>query len=268
MGKVITIASGKGGVGKTTLCALLGVNLASHYNKSVCLVDADFGLGNLDCLLGLENRYAFDLIDVINERCRLFQVLQQSPIVHNLYFLPSIKLENSNKIKLEDFKEVIRRIAEFFDYVIIDSPAGIDYGFKRAILPCDEVLLVATPTLTSIKDGLRVIEHLKANESTTIKLIVNRARKDLVKKRKMISPQEIESVLQLPLIGVVPESLPLYMLSQVTSLSAHIDKEVFSAIEEVSSNIVYDKIYKFNSYSKIGSELLDIKSLKNRAKRI
>ena len=212
MSRKIVITSGKGGVGKTTLTANLGRSLAELGHR-VVLIDVDFGLNNLDVVLGLENKIVYDLIDVVEGRCRIKQALVQDERQKNLFILPSGSVGQSSKISGQQIKLVISAIDKVFDYVLIDCPAGIDLGFHRAVSCANEAIVVTTPSLTSLRDADKVITVLKSYKLDVIKLVVNRARGDLIMSEKMMMPNEIEGLLKIKLLGVLPEEDEVFLSS-------------------------------------------------------
>lgn len=235
MGRVIVISSGKGGVGKTTITANLGIVLA-RANKSVCLVDADFGLNNLDVALGVENRVVYDVMDVLKGSCRLSQALIKDPIYGNLYTLASIKQDSTKLISIPDFRGVILDLAEVFDYVLIDSPAGIDYGFERAIAPAGEMLIIVTPSIPSIRDARKTMDKAKSLGILQCRVVVNRAIMNLIKKGEMLSHRDIEALLGEKVVGVIPESIPLCLGSNLKMIFAS-NPEILHSFEELKRNV-------------------------------
>lgn len=204
MGEVIVITSGKGGVGKTTTTANLGVALAQLGMKT-CLVDADIGLRNLDVVLGLENRIVYDLVDVVEGFCRLRQALIRDKRLEGLSLLPAAQTKDKTAVTPEQMRAVTEELRAEFDYVLIDSPAGIEQGFKNAIAGADRALIVATPEVASVRDADRIIGLLEAAEIPPARLLVNRLRPGMVRKGDMMSVDDIVDILAIDLIGVVPE---------------------------------------------------------------
>ncbi|MBE5743434.1 MAG: septum site-determining protein MinD [Clostridiales bacterium] len=204
MAKKYVVTSGKGGVGKTTITANLGLKL-SECGKRVAVVDGDIGLNNLDVLTCVENKAVFDLTDAINGRCRVKQTLVESPLNKNLFVLPSCHTLSSTKISGQDIKNAIDSIDGLFDYIFIDSPAGIDAGFHRAVSSADGAIVVVTPTITSVRDADKVISILKSYPLSDIFLIVNKIRGDLVLSGSSLSESDIENTLKTTVLGVVPE---------------------------------------------------------------
>lgn len=203
-GQVITITSGKGGVGKTTTTANLGVALASHNNK-VAVVDADIGLRNLDVVMGLENRIVYDLVDAIEGRCRLRQALIKDKRYPELSLLPAAQTRDKNAVKPQEMAQLCKDLAKDFDYVLIDSPAGIEQGFKNAIAGANRVIIVTNPEISAVRDADRIIGLVEAAEIPTPQLIINRVRTDMVKRGEMMSVDDVLEILAIDLIGVVPE---------------------------------------------------------------
>ena len=204
MAKKIVITSGKGGVGKTTVAAKLAAAL-SKKGERVVLCDADFGLNNADVTAGVENFSLYDIVDVIEGRCRAKQALVRHPELVNLYVLSSSKVQPERYVSPQSFRLVLDALSPTFDYLIIDSPAGIDEGFHRAVAAADEALVVVTPHLSAIRDADKAITLLKSYSLSGISLIVNRVRGDLLAAGRCLSPKEIESLLKIPLLGVIPE---------------------------------------------------------------
>ncbi len=213
MSRKIVITSGKGGVGKTTVTANVGLTLAGMGYR-VLLIDIDFGLNNLDVVLGVENKVIYDLLDIFDGRCRVNQALIQCGDRKNLFILPSGKsLTSYANISGQNIKILVDGIAPLFDYVLIDCPAGIDVGFHRAVACADEALVVTTPSLTSLRDADKVVSVLGGYSLKKIGLIVNRARGDLILSDKMMMPKDIEDFLKTELIGVLPEEDEVFLSS-------------------------------------------------------
>ncbi|MCX7796534.1 MAG: septum site-determining protein MinD [bacterium] len=204
MGKVIVITSGKGGVGKTTAVANIGTALAS-LDQKVALVDADIGLRNLDVVLGLENRIVYDIVDVVEGRAKLKQALIKDKRFPSLCLLPAAQTRDKEAVSPEDMVRLCNNLREEFDFIIIDSPAGIERGFKNAVIPADMAIVVTTPEVSAVRDADRVIGLLEAMEKEDNKLIVNRVRSKLVDRGDMLSVEDVLEILSIDLIGVIPE---------------------------------------------------------------
>lgn len=202
--RVITITSGKGGVGKTTTTANLGTALAA-LNQKVVLIDADIGLRNLDLVLGLENRIVYDIVDVVEGRAKLKQALVRDKRHPDLNLLPAAQTRDKSAVTPEQMKQVCDALRPFFDFIIIDSPAGIEQGFQNAIAGADEVLIVTTPEMSAVRDADRIIGLVEASEKATPRLIINRIRPDMVKRGEMLSQDDVLDVLSIPLLGIVPD---------------------------------------------------------------
>jgi septum site-determining protein MinD len=202
--QVITITSGKGGVGKTTATANLAVALAAEGSKVVC-IDGDIGLRNLDVILGLENRIVYDIVDVIEGRCRLKQAMIRDKKLPNLYLIPAAQTRDKNAVSPSDMNRLIKDLRPDFDFVLIDSPAGIERGFRNAIAAADRVLVVTNPEISAVRDADRVIGILEAEDKGPGALIIIRLNPVLVKKNDMLSADDVLDLLAVELIGIVPE---------------------------------------------------------------
>jgi septum site-determining protein MinD len=200
----LTITSGKGGVGKTTLSANLGAALAMR-GQRVVVIDADVGLRNLDVMLGLENRIVYDLVDVIEERCRLRQALVRHKQLSKLYLLPAAQTRDKSAVQSEDMVRICDGLRDEYDIILIDSPAGIEQGFRYAMEPADEILIVTNPEVPAARDADRVIGLIEAEEKGPARLIINRIKPDMVERGQMLSIADVVELLAIELIGVVPE---------------------------------------------------------------
>jgi septum site-determining protein MinD len=204
MGRVIVVTSGKGGVGKTTVTSNLGMTLAKLGYK-VALVDADFGLRNLDLLLGLENRVVFTAVEVLAGECRLEQALVRDKRQPGLVLLPATQNRKAEMITPNHMKWLTNELKQQFDFVLVDSPAGIEMGFKNAIAGAQEALVVTTPEIAAVRDADRAIGILTASSVHPIHLILNRIRPKMVAAHEMMSLQDVRDILAIPAIGMVPE---------------------------------------------------------------
>lgn len=210
MARKIVVTSGKGGVGKTTVTANLGLSLAG-FKKKVLLCDLDLGLNNLDIVTGIEGRVVYDLCDVLDGRCRIRQAIVESENSNFLYVLPSGNAKDDRDVSGQSVKLLLESVANFFDFILIDCPAGIDVGFHRAVSLADEAIVIATPSLPSIRDANRVVSVLESYRLKKIDLIVNRARGDLMMDQRMIFPEDIAKILNVELLGVVPEEDSVFL---------------------------------------------------------
>ncbi|PHV71486.1 septum site-determining protein MinD [Sporanaerobium hydrogeniformans] len=204
MSEVIVITSGKGGVGKTTTSANVGTALALA-GKQVVLVDADIGLRNLDVVMGLENRIVYDLVDVVEGRCRLKQALIKDKRFEGLFLLPAAQTRDKNAVSPEQMKKLCDSLKEDFDYILLDCPAGIEQGFKNAIAGADRALVITTPEVSAVRDADRIIGLLESHGVSTIHLIINRVRMNMVKRGDMMAMEDVVEILAIDLIGVVPD---------------------------------------------------------------
>ena len=203
-GKVITITSGKGGVGKTTVTANLAAALALRGHKVVA-IDADIGLRNLDIVMGLENRIVYDLVDIVEGRCRLRQAMIKDKRMEELYLIPAAQTRDKMAVNPSDMVLVCDKLRQEMDYILIDSPAGIERGFRNAIAATDQVLIVTNPEVSAVRDADRIIGMIEAEEKGPGQLIVNRVKADMVSRGEMLSIEDIIDILAIQLIGVIPE---------------------------------------------------------------
>jgi septum site-determining protein MinD len=202
LGRSIVITSGKGGVGKTTTTANLGAALAAR-GASVVLIDADVGLRNLDVVMGLESRVKHHVLDVLDETVTLDDALVRDKRNDKLYLLAAAQTREKDEVDRDKMVAMVNRLRERFDYVLIDCPAGIESGFKNAVAGAQEAIVVCTPEVSSVRDADRVV-GLLPNEFRPV-LIVNRLRPALVKKGTMLSVEDVDAILRLPLLGVIAD---------------------------------------------------------------
>lgn len=203
-GKVLTITSGKGGVGKTTATANLGAGLAEAGKKVVC-IDADIGLRNLDVVLGLENRIVYDLVDVVEGRCRTRQAMIRDKHLTELYLIPAAQTRDKSAVSPSDMVRLCDELRQEFDWILIDSPAGIERGFRNAIAPADIILVLTNPEVAAVRDADRIIGIIEAEEKGPPKLVINRIKADMVRRGDMLSVEDVLELLAIDLIGLVPE---------------------------------------------------------------
>lgn len=211
MGIIITVTSGKGGVGKSTTTANLAVGLA-NLGKKIVAIDFDIGLRNLDMILGLENRIVYDVVDVMEGRCNLHQALIKDKKSKSLYFLPASQTNDKDILERDKVKKLLLSLKEQFDIVLLDSPAGIESGFEHSIFLADRALIVSTPDVSSVRDADRVIgiidaksEKAKNGEEVEKHVIINRLKPEMVEAGNMLSVEDVLDILALPLIGVIPD---------------------------------------------------------------
>lgn len=213
MGKIIVVTSGKGGVGKTTSSAALATGLAQQ-GFSVAVVDFDVGLRNLDLVMGCERRVVFDFVNVINKEATLHQALIRDKRVDNLYILPASQTRDKDALTFEGVAEVVEDLRERFDYVVCDSPAGIERGAQMAMYFADEAVVVTNPEVSSVRDSDRVLGLLASktrraeqeDEPVREHLLLARYDTDRVERGEMLSVDDVVEILAIPLLGVIPES--------------------------------------------------------------
>ncbi len=202
--KVVTITSGKGGVGKTTVAANLGAAIANQGKKVVC-IDADIGLRNLDVVLGLENRIVYDLVDVVEGRCRLRQAMIRDKRLPELYLIPAAQTRDKSAVSPSDMVRLCNELRPEMDWIVIDSPAGIERGFRNAIAPADRVLVVTNPEVSAVRDADRIIGLVEAEEKGPAQLVINRLNLEMVRRGDMLSVEDIVELLAIEVLGIVPE---------------------------------------------------------------
>jgi len=214
--KVIVVTSGKGGVGKTTTTANIGMGLGKLGEK-VAVIDVDVGLRNLDVVMGLESRVVFDLIDVLDGKCKIRQALIKDKRVESLFLLPASQTKDKDSLDPEKMRWAVKTLLEEegFDRVIIDSPAGIESGFRNAIAPAQGALVVVNPEVSSVRDADRVIGLLEAGEVREIRLIITRLRPLMVRAGNMLSVSDVVEILNVKPIGIIPEDESILVSTNV-----------------------------------------------------
>jgi septum site-determining protein MinD len=213
LARVIVITSGKGGVGKTTTAAAFAAGLAREGNKTV-VIDFDVGLRNLDLIMGCERRVVFDFIDVINGTARLNQALIRDKRVEGLYVLPTSQTRDKDALKMEGVEQVMGELRRDFDYVVCDSPAGIEHGAQAAMYFADEAVVVTNPEVSSVRDSDRMIGLLTSKSRRAERnedpikqhVLITRYDLDRVNRGEMLKVEDVLEMLALPLLGVIPES--------------------------------------------------------------
>ena len=232
MGQCFVITSGKGGVGKTTVSTNLGVCLAQMGHR-VALIDADIGLRNLDLILGLETQIRYDLVQVVEGECLLEDALVQTDYLPNLYLLAASQNRDTLALSTYDMKELVGRLKELFDYILIDCPAGIEQGFRNALAGADQAIVVATPEVSSIRDADRAIALMeKESRNLSPQLFINRYRPDLVERGEMLDLDDIWNIIGAPILGVLPETEAVLIASnRGIPLVLHSKHEIVSAFQ-------------------------------------
>lgn len=205
MARRIVVTSGKGGVGKTTVCASLGTKLAD-LGFRVVIIDMDIGLNNLDVVMGMEKDITYDILDVLNGKCRLKQALVQDSKYPSLYVLGSTHLYDDAFITKEDIKSIVDKLAESFDYILLDCPAGVEEGFRRAVYSANEALVVVTPHISSVRDADKVLSILASFNLLAKYIVINRVRGDFIASSETLEIEEIVRFLKVKLIGIIPEN--------------------------------------------------------------
>ena len=250
MAKKIVITSGKGGVGKTTVTANLGRSL-SALGQRVLLLDVDFGLNNLDVVMGLEGSVLYDISDVIEGRCRIKQALVQDGSKRNLFLLSSNNSGINNNISGQNIKLILENLSPNFDYILIDCPAGMDLGFHRAVACADEALVVVTPSLSSIRDADKIITALNSYCLNDISLIINRVRGDLIASGDMIKVDDIKKMLNTDLRGTLPEEDVMFLsLGQTLPRTTESYKAYKILAENIKNNKykIFDNTHKYSGF--------------------
>lgn len=242
MSEVIVVTSGKGGVGKTTTSANVGTALALQ-GKSVVLVDADIGLRNLDVVMGLENRIVYDLVDVVEGRCRLKQALIKDKRFEGLFLLPAAQTRDKDAVGPEQMRKLCDSLREEFDFVILDCPAGIEQGFKNAVAGADRALVVTTPEVSAVRDADRIIGLLESQGVSNMQLIINRVRMQMVKRGDMMAMDDVVEILAVDLIGVVPDDEQIVVTTNKGEpASADANSLAGRAFKNIASRVVGEEV--------------------------
>lgn len=262
MSRVIVVTSGKGGVGKTTITANLGMHLANK-NYRVCMIDMDIGLNNLDVVMNMEERVLYTMLDVIERKCRLKEALIQDDCFPMLYILSTGGLNQNLTITISQIKEIIRELSMIFDFILIDCPAGIDAGFKRAVSCADEAIVVTTPHLSSVRDADKVVTILSSYGIVNKKFVINRARGDLIQDKVMIDVYDIGKILNIDFGGVIPEDDKI-----ITTTSETINNRKVAcnrAFEILANNIIFNEKKLFDCTYKYKGLVGSIKKILKRS---
>ncbi|MGF1493988.1 MAG: septum site-determining protein MinD [Microcoleaceae cyanobacterium] len=244
MSRVIVVTSGKGGVGKTTSTANMGMALAKQ-GRQVMMIDADVGLSNLDLLLGLENRVVYTTQDIFSGACQIEQAFVKDKRQPGMTLLPAARNHVKDAITPERMKDLVKAIESRFDYILIDCPAGIEQGFQNAIAPAREAIIVTTPEISAVRDADRVIGLLEANDIKRIRLLVNRVRPGMVQANNMMSVQDVEEILAIPLVGIVPDDEEIIISSnqgQPLVLAEETDSKAAIAYDRVARRLHGERV--------------------------
>jgi len=253
MSEVLVVTSGKGGVGKTTTVANLGVGLAL-LGKKVVLIDADIGLRNLDVVMGLENRIVYDLVDVVEGRCRTKQALIRDKRFETLFLLPAAQTRDKSAVTPEQMKKLCEELKTEFDYILVDCPAGIEQGFRNAIAGADRALIVTTPEVSAVRDADRIIGLLEAAGMGGPRLIINRIRPDMVKRGDMMDINDILEILAIELIGIIPEDEKIIVSTNrgepVIAADNAVSGQAYRGIVRrlLGEEVPFQDIYRSNSW--------------------
>ncbi|MBU2710326.1 septum site-determining protein MinD [Zooshikella harenae] len=213
MAKIIVVTSGKGGVGKTTTSAAIATGLAMRGYKTV-VIDFDVGLRNLDLVMGCERRVVYDFVNVINEESNIKQALIKDKRIANLFVLPASQTRDKEALTKEGVGRVLEELRKSYDYIVCDSPAGIEKGALMALYYADEAIIVTNPEISSVRDSDRILGILQSKsvraeqdlEPVKEYLLLSRYDPERVNRGEMLSVSDVEDILAIPLLGVIPES--------------------------------------------------------------
>ncbi|MBS0286882.1 MAG: septum site-determining protein MinD [Proteobacteria bacterium] len=266
--KVIVITSGKGGVGKTTTSAAISAGLAQLGHKTV-VIDFDIGLRNLDLIMGCERRVIYDFVNVINGDANLSQALIKDKRVDNLYILPASQTRDKDALTKEGVAKIIEELKKEFEFVICDSPAGIERGALMALYYADEAIVVTNPEVSSVRDSDRILGVLSSkslraeNKESPVKehLLLTRYSDTRVKKGEMLAIEDVLEILSIPLIGVIPES-PAVLNASNRGIPVTLDtpSDARTAYEQAVRRLLGEEI-PFEASKKWTRKLLDKLSL-------
>lgn len=241
LGEIIVITSGKGGVGKTTATASLGAALALKGQRTL-VVDADIGLRNLDVILGLENRIVFNLVDVAKNSCKATQATIKSKKSSNLYLLPASQTDDKDVISEEEIKAALDQYRREFHFILVDSPAGIEQGFRNACAGADSAVIVTTPEVAAIRDADRVI-GLLTSRGIEPRLLINRIDPDMVRRGDMLSVKDVQEILGVELVGVVERDESIVVAANYGEPVVHnIKSKAGQAFMRIASRLIGEKI--------------------------
>jgi septum site-determining protein MinD len=257
LGRAIVITSGKGGVGKTTTTANLGTALAKR-GATVALVDADVGLRNLDIVMGLESRVKYHVLDVLEEKASLDDALVRDKNSPTLHLLAAAQTREKDEVDTQKMLALVQTLRERFDYVLIDCPAGIEMGFQNAVVGAQEAIVVCTPEVSAVRDVDRVVGLL--GNKFQPQLVINRVRPQLVKKGKMLSVEDVNSILRLPLLGVIADEPDVIVsTNKGEPLALRSDTQTAAAYHAIAARVAGEDVpaptveYKESFLSKLGA---------------
>lgn len=261
MARIIVITSGKGGVGKTTTSASFAAGLALRGHKTV-VIDFDVGLRNLDLIMGCERRVVYDIINVINNESSLNQSLIKDKHCDNLYILPASQTRDKDALTLEGVERVINELAKDFEYIVCDSPAGIEKGALTALYFADEAIVVTNPEVASVRDSDRILGLLASKSRRAIEnlepirehLLVTRYAPERVEKGEMLSVNDVKEILRIPFIGVIPESQAVLQASNSGTPVIHVNgADASDAYKDVVARFLgEDRPHQFLDVQKVG----------------
>lgn len=241
MCEIIVVTSGKGGVGKTTTTANIGAGLAA-LGKKVLVIDTDLGLRNLDVVMGLENRIVYNLVDVIEGKCRLNQAIIKDCRYENLFLLPSAQTKDKSSVTPEQMIKLTSDLRREYDFVLLDCPAGIEQGFQNAISGADKAIVVTTPEVSAIRDADRIIGLLEAKKIRNIGLIINKIRIEMVKRGDMMSVEDVTEILPVELLGIIPDDEQVVIATNQGEPVIDMDSLAGQAYRNICSRLTGDDI--------------------------
>lgn len=261
MSKIIVVTSGKGGVGKTTTSAAISTGLALKGRRTV-VIDFDVGLRNLDIIMGCERRVVYDLINVINEEATLNQALIKDKRTNNLYILPASQTRDKESLKMEGIQKILEELKKDFDYIICDSPAGIEAGAHTAMYYADTAVVVTNPEVSSVRDSDRILgllaskSHRAENCLEPVKehLLITRYSPQRVEQGEMLSVKDVQDILAIPLLGVIPESQAVLKASNTgTPVILDKDSDAGRAYEDAVERLIGKEVpFRFHASEKKG----------------
>ncbi|SFM11346.1 septum site-determining protein MinD [Marinobacter zhejiangensis] len=261
LAKIIVVTSGKGGVGKTTTSASISTGLARRGHKTV-VIDFDVGLRNLDLIMNCERRVVYDFVNVIQGEASLNQALIRDKRVDTLYILPASQTREKEALTKEGVEAVINELSETFDYIVCDSPAGIEHGAQMALYYADEAIVVTNPEVSSVRDSDRILGILQSKsrraemgqDPVKEHLLLTRYNPERVEKGEMLSVGDVEEILAIPLLGVIPESqVVLNASNQGTPVILEGDSDAGQAYEDAVARLLgEEREHRFMTAQKKG----------------